>query len=107
SREASAPSTREERPASSMISALGVTVAPTDADAVRELKLPADVRGAIVTDVSESSPAAGRLTKPQLGGPDVILCVERAAATSPVSLRSAVRQAKPGASVTLRVYTGW
>ena len=104
SREASAPSTREERPASSMISALGVTVAPTDADAVRELKLPADVRGAIVTDVSESSPAAGRLTTPQLGGPDVILSVEGAAVTSPESLRAALRQAKPGEIVTLRVY---
>ena len=87
-----------------MISALGVTVAPTDADAVRELKLPADVRGAIVTDVSESSPAAGRLTTPQLGGPDVILSVEGAAVTSPESLRAALRQAKPGEIVTLRVY---
>jgi len=72
-RESRAPAKRDERPAPATMPSLGVTVAPTDADAVRELKLPADVRGAIVTDVSDSSPLAGRLATPQLGGPDVIL----------------------------------
>ncbi len=103
-RETRAPSPREERPASSMIGSLGVTVAAIDADAVRELKLPADVRGAIVTDVAESSPAAGRLATPQLGGPDVILSVEGTPVTSPESLRAALRAVKPGEIVTLRVY---
>ena len=86
------------------VPSLGVTVAPTDADAVRELKLPADVRGAIVTDVDESSPMAGRLATPQLGGPDVILSVEDTQVTSPESLRAAIRAVKPGEIVSLRVY---
>ena len=81
-----------------------MTVAPTDAEAVRELKLPADVRGVIVTDIADSSPAAGRLATPQLGGPDVILSVEGTPVTSPESLRAALRAAKPGDIVTLRVY---
>ena len=103
-RETRAPAKRDERPAPATVPSLGVTVAPTDAEAVRELKLPADVRGAIVTDVSDSSPLAGRLATPQLGGPDVILSVEDTPVTSPESLRAALRAAKPGEIVSLRVY---
>jgi len=103
-RETRAPAKRAERPAPATVPSLGVTVAPTDADAVRELKLPADVRGAIVTDVDDSSPMAGRLATPQLGGPDVILSVEDTQVTSPESLRAAIRAVKPGEIVSLRVY---
>jgi len=103
-RESRAPAKRDERPAPATMPSLGVTVAPTDADAVRELKLPADVRGAIVTDVSDSSPLAGRLATPQLGGPDVILSIEDTQVTSPESLRAALRTMKPGDIVSLRVY---
>jgi serine protease Do len=103
-RETSAKSSRDEKPASSMIGSLGLTVAPTDAEAVRELKLPADVRGAIVTDIADSSPLAGRLATPQLGGPDVILSVEDTQVTSPESLRAALRAVKPGEIVSLRIY---
>ncbi len=100
----SAKPSREEKPASATIATLGVTVAPTDAEAVRELKLPADVRGAIVTDISDSSPLAGRLATPQLGGPDVILSIEDTPVTSPEALRAALRAAKPGEIVSLRIY---
>jgi len=103
-RETRGPSKREEKPAAATVPSLGVTVVPTDADAVRELKLPADVRGVIVTDIADSSPAAGRLTTPQLGGPDVILSFEGTAVTSPEALRNALRAAKPGDIVSLRVY---
>jgi serine protease Do len=103
-RETSMKSSREEKPASSTVASLGVTVAPTDAEAVRELKLPADVRGAIVTEIADSSPLAGRLATPQLGGPDVILSVEDTPVTSPESLRAAVRAVKPGDIISLRVY---
>ena len=103
-RATSAKPSRDEKPASATIATLGVTVAPTDAEAVRELKLPADVRGAIITDVSDASPLAGRLATPQLGGPDVILSVEDTAVTSPESLRAALRAAKPGEIVSLRIY---
>jgi serine protease Do len=103
-REPRVPANRAERPAPATVPSLGVTVAPTDADAVRELKLPADVRGAIVTDIADSSPLAGRLATPQLGGPDVILSVEDTPVTSPESLRAALRTLKPGEIVSLRVY---
>ena len=83
---------------------LGITVAPLDAATVRELEIPADVRGVIVTDVDESSPVAGRLATPRTGGPDVILSVEGEAVTSPESLRVALRSAQPGDIVTLRIY---
>jgi serine protease Do len=103
--EGSRPSQRgsEQRTESSLPS-LGITVAALDAAAVRELELPPDVRGVIVTDVDETSPAAGRLATPQTGGPDVILSVEGTAVTTPESLRNALRSAKPGDIVSLRVY---
>jgi serine protease Do len=103
-RESRAPARRDERPAPATLPSLGITVAPTDAEAVRELKLPADVRGAIVTDIDDASPLAGRLATPQLGGPDVILSVEDTPVTSPESLRAAIRTLKPGEIVSLRVY---
>ena len=98
-----APSAREERRESSMPS-LGITVAQLDAATVRELELPADVRGVLITDVDETSAAAGRLATSGTGGPDIILSVEGAAVTSPEALRTALRAAMPGDIVTLRVY---
>jgi serine protease Do len=94
---------RDERTGASMPS-LGITVEPIDAAAARELQLPADVRGVIVMDVADNSSAAGRLATPQTGGPDVILSVEGAPVTTTESLRAALRSAKPGEIVTLRVY---
>jgi S1-C subfamily serine protease len=83
---------------------LGITVAPLDAATVRELEIPADVRGVIVTDVDETSPVAGRLATPRTGGPDVILSVEGETVGTPDALRTALRSAKPGDIVTLRIY---
>jgi len=103
-RETRAPSTREDRAVSPMISSLGITVAEADADAVRDLKLPPDVHGVIVTDIAESSPVAGRLATPQFGGPDVILSVEDTPVTTPDALRAALRTVKAGEIVTLRIY---
>ena len=97
------PKGREERAESSLPS-LGITVAPLDAATVRELDLPADVRGVIVTDVDETSAAAGRIATPQTGGPDLILSIEGQAVTTPDALRTALRTAKAGDIVTLRIY---
>ena len=58
----------------------------------------------IVTDVDDASPAAGRIATPQTGGPDVILSVEGEAVTTPEALRAALRSAKAGDIVTLRIY---
>jgi serine protease Do len=98
------PSSRSERPETSSMPALGVTVAPLDAVAIRTFEVPADVRGVVVTDVDDSSPAAGRLATPQTGGPDVILSVEGQPVTTPEALREALRAAKPGDIVSLRIY---
>jgi serine protease Do len=84
--------------------ALGVRVAPVDAAAARQLQLPSDVRGLIVTDVDEGSSASSHLATPETGGPDVILSVEGTAVRSPEELRAALGQVKAGEIVTLRVY---
>jgi S1-C subfamily serine protease len=84
--------------------ALGVKVAPVDAAAARQLQLPSDVRGVIVTDVDEGSSASSHLATPETGGPDVILSVEGTAVRSPEELRAALGQVKAGEIVTLRVY---
>jgi serine protease Do len=84
--------------------ALGVKVAPIDAATARQLQLPSDVRGVIVTDVDEGSSASSHLATPETGGPDVILSVEGTAVRSPEELRAALRQVKAGEIVTLRVY---
>jgi serine protease Do len=99
------PQTTEEAPTSSVRS-LGITVSPLTAAATRELQLPADVRGVLVTDVDDASPAAGRLFTPRTGGPDVILSVEGQAVTTPDELRTALRSANAGDIVTLRIYNG-
>jgi len=62
------------------------------------------VRGVIVMDVDDASPAAGRIATPQTGGPDVILSVEGQPVATPEALRAALRAAKPGDILSLRIY---
>jgi len=88
----------------SKLPSLGITVAPVTSQAVRDLELPADVKGLVVLDVSESSAAAGRLATPQTGGPDVILSVEGTPVPTADAMRSVLRDTKPGDIVSLRVY---
>jgi S1-C subfamily serine protease len=68
------------------------------------MEVPEEVRGVIVTDVDEASPAAGRIATPQTGGPDIIVSVEGVAVTTPDALKAALRSAKPGDIVSLRIY---
>lgn len=86
------------------VSSLGISVAPADDATARELALPGDARGLVVTGVNESSPALGRLATTGSGGPDVILSVEGAPVRTVEDLRNALRDRKPGEIVTLRVY---
>lgn len=83
---------------------LGVKVAPVDAGTARQLELPSDVQGVIVTDVEDGTSASSHLATPSTGGPDVILSVEGTAVRTPEELRSALGQAKAGDVVSLRVY---
>ena len=92
------------RAEASSLRALGVSVTAIDAATARQLQLPSDVRGVIVTGVQDGSSASTHLATPEAGGPDVILSVEGAAVSSPNELRAAVGRAKTGDVVTLRVY---
>ncbi|MFL5604860.1 MAG: PDZ domain-containing protein [Gemmatimonadaceae bacterium] len=88
----------------SSLRALGVSVTAIDAATAKQLQLPSDVSGVVVTDVKDGSSAASHLATPETGGPDVILSVEGAAVRSPEELRAAIGRAKSGDVVTLRVY---
>ena len=84
--------------------ALGASVQKLDAETARELKLPSDVKGVIVTGVQDGSTAASHLATPDEGGPDIIMSVEGTPVESPEQLRTALGKAKNGDIVTLRVY---
>jgi len=101
--EETSPSAPSE-PAASTTSSLGITVVTLDSATKSTLDVPQDVRGVIVMDVDDSSPAAGRLATPQTGGPDLILSVEGQPVTTPEALQDALRSAKPGDIVSLRIY---
>jgi serine protease Do len=83
---------------------LGITVAPLDDDDVRQLKLHADQRGLLVTDVKAGGPSWGELVDGDLGGPDIILEVEGTPVKSPAELRKVLAGQKEGSVVSLRVY---
>ena len=88
----------------SAMRALGASVTAVDAATARELGLPSDVHGVMVTGVQDGSSAATHLTTPNAGGPDIILSVEGTPVQTPAELRKALDATKPGDIVTLRVY---
>ncbi|HJU66712.1 MAG TPA: trypsin-like peptidase domain-containing protein [Gemmatimonadaceae bacterium] len=98
------PAPPDTVPAGAATPLLGVRVAPTDAVAIRELNLPPGVRGLVIVDVSEDSPAAGRVATPDDAGPDILLAVEGQPLGTAEALRAALRRAGPGAVVTLSLY---
>jgi serine protease Do len=93
-----------ESTGSASVRALGVTVESIDAATAKQLQLPSDAHGVVVTGVQEGSSAASHLATPDAGGPDVILSVEGTAVHSPEELRAAIGRAKAGDIVSLRVY---
>jgi serine protease Do len=97
------PSSRSER-LESALPALGITVASIDSGSTRGMEVPEEVRGVIVTDVDEASPAAGRIATAQTGGPDIILSIEGQPVTTPEALRAVLRTVKAGDIVSLRIY---
>jgi serine protease Do len=84
--------------------ALGATVQAIDATTARQLKLPADVKGVIVTGTQDGTAAAAHLFTPAEGGPDIIMSVEGTPTETPEQLRAALSKVKDGEIVTLRVY---
>ncbi len=84
---------------------LGISVEPLTIDAKRQLQLPADVQGLIVTDVTPGGPAWDVLVDdPQRGGPDIILSVEGKPVRTEADLRKALQTEGSGGIVTLRIY---
>ena len=83
---------------------LGVSVQAIDAAAARELKLPSNVKGVLVTGVQDGTSAASHLAAPDEGGPDIIVSVEGTPVTTPEQLRGALAKAKGGDIVSVTVY---
>ena len=110
--EAAAPASKSDddyaspsgRAKGSTMHALGASVAAIDAATARQLQIPADVHGVIVTGVQDGSSASAHLAAPNEGGPDVILSVEGTTVQTPDELRNAIAKAKSGDLLTLRVY---
>jgi serine protease Do len=88
----------------STMHALGASVEAIDAATARQLQLPPDVHGVIVTGLQDGSSASAHLAAPNEGGPDIILSVEGTPVQSPDELRNALSKVKTGDLVTLRVY---
>jgi serine protease Do len=86
------------------VPSLGISVTSSNEASLGDLRLPADVRGPVVVDVTDASPAQGRLSTPAAGGPDVILSVEGTAVPTPAALRDALQKHRSGEIVTLQVY---
>lgn len=91
-------------PKGSSMHQLGVSVAPVDAQSARQLQLPSDVKGLIVTGVRDGSSAANHFSTLSSGAPDVILSVEGKTVTTAEQLRDALSSVKPGDYVSINVY---
>jgi serine protease Do len=90
--------------AGSSMHSLGVSVSSIDAATARQLQLPSDIHGVLVTGVQDGTPAASHLAPPDAGGPEIIMSVEGTAVQTPAALRDALAKTKAGDIVTLRVY---
>ena len=88
--------------ASAHAGALGLVLAPLDANARRKLGLPADLKGALVTDIDTNSDAAGKGLKPG----DVVIRVNDKAVSNGAEVAEEVAAAQKAgrANVLLFVY---
>ena len=86
------------------IGLLGLTVRALDPATVRQLDLPANRRGVLVTDVTPGGPSYGEVAEPENGGPDIILELEGKAIKTPGDLRAALKSFKSGDIVSLTLY---
>jgi S1-C subfamily serine protease len=90
--------------AATLVDLLGLTVQPLDRDAARQLELPADQQGVLVTGVTPGGPSHGEVAPPEAGGPDIILELEGKPVKTPADLRQALKGYKSGDIVSLRLY---
>jgi serine protease Do len=94
----------EASDAGAAMGSLGVTVAPVTREDAARFDLTAEQRGLLVTDVAAGGASWGELVDPELGGPDIILEIEGKPVKSVADLRDALKGAKAGDIVSLRVY---
>ena len=97
------PASNEKGDGASM-HALGASVSAIDAATARQLQLPSDVHGVLVTGTEDGTAAAMHLATPDAGGPDIILSVEGTAVQTPDQLRAVLSKYKSGELVSVRVY---
>jgi serine protease Do len=83
---------------------LGVTVEPLDAQTKRQLQLPSNVNGLVVTDTKDGTPASSHFLTPRNGGPDIIVSVEGKPVQTPEQLKAALQGVKDGDIVSVTVY---
>ena len=88
----------------SSVNPLGISVEPVTADAARQLQLPPNMRGLIVTNVTPGGPAWETLVDDPRNGPDIIISIEGKPVKTEAELRSALKGEKPGNIVSLGVY---
>jgi serine protease Do len=79
---------------------LGMTIEPITADLARELELPRNRGGAVVTDVDRNSPAFNAGIAPG----DVILEVNRTPVTSPAQIQRELQKVPAGSPVFMLVW---
>jgi serine protease Do len=82
---------------------LGVQVEGLDAEAVRQLGLPAGTTGVVVTDVTPGGPTWEVLRPVGNGFADIIVSVEGQPVRTTSELRNVLQAQKPGSVVTLRI----
>ena len=84
---------------------LGITVAPIGDDDRAQLQLDRTQKGVLVTNVVPGGPSWNTLSDGDRGGaPDIITEIEGKAVKSPADVREALKGAKSGDVVSLRVY---
>lgn len=79
-----------------------MTLGPVTADIATQLRLPADLQGAVVTDVQRGSPAAQNGLRPG----DVIVQVNRRPAIGVDDVVAELRRVPPGGTALLLMMRG-
>ena len=105
SRDSGTADTTSDENGAATVGPLGVTVAPIDDDDRAQLQLERGQRGVLVTNVVPGGPSWNTLSDGQSGGgPDIITEVEAKSVKTPADVREALKGAKAGDVVSLRVY---
>ena len=84
--------------------ALGISVAPVSTEMAAQARMPAPVRGVMVTDVAPGSPADEKLYKTDVIT-DVLYPAPRRPINTPSDLQQALNRLKNGDYISLNVFS--